>query len=78
MLGVTAKVFIKASDRLYFVEHLPTLILSNAVAFVSGLLAVGFLMRYLSKHNLAVFGWYRIGLATVIAVVLLVQYLMTA
>ena len=78
MLGVTLKVFINESDRLYFVEHLPMLILSNAVAFASGLLAVGFLMRYLSKHNLVVFGWYRIGLAAVIAVVLLVQYLMTA
>ena len=78
MLGVTLKVFINESDRLYFVEHLPMLILSNTVAFISGLLAVGFLMRYLSKHNLAIFGWYRIGLAAVIAVVLLVQYLMTA
>lgn len=73
MLGVTLKVFIKESDRMYFVEHLPMLLLSNAVAFVSGLLAVGFLMRYLAKHNLAVFGWYRVGLAAVLAVVLLVQ-----
>lgn len=73
MLGVTLKVFIKEGDRAYFVEHLPMLLLSNAVAFISGLIAVGFLMRYLTKHNLAVFGWYRIGLAAVLAVVLLVQ-----
>ncbi len=73
MLGVTLKVFIKASDRAYFIEHLPMLLLSNAVAFISGLLAVGFLMKYLAKHNLAVFGWYRIGLAAVLAIVLLVQ-----
>lgn len=73
MLGVTLKVFIKESDRLYFVEHLPMLLLSNTVAFISGLFAVGFLMRYLAKHNLAVFGWYRVGLAAVLAVVLLVQ-----
>lgn len=73
MLGVTLKVFIKESDRMYFVEHLPMLLLSNVVAFVSGLLAVGFLMRYLAKHNLAVFGWYRVGLAAILAVVLLVQ-----
>ena len=73
MIGVTLKVFIKESDRLYFIDHLPMLLLSNAVAFVSGILAVGFLMKYLAKHNLAVFGWYRVGLATVLAVVLLVQ-----
>ncbi|MDX2776295.1 undecaprenyl-diphosphate phosphatase [Streptomyces caniscabiei] len=73
MLGVTLKVFIKESDRLYFIEHMPMLLVSNLVAFVSGLIAVGFLMNYLSKHSLAVFGWYRVGLAAIIAVVLLVQ-----
>ena len=73
MLGVTLKVFIKSSDRLYFVEHMPMLLLSNLVAFVSGLIAIGFLMNYLSKHSLAVFGWYRVGLAAIIAVVLLVK-----
>lgn len=73
MLGVTLKVFIKESDRLYFFEHMPMLLLSNAVAFISGLLAVGFLMRYLANHSLAVFGWYRVALAAIISVVLLVQ-----
>jgi undecaprenyl-diphosphatase len=73
MIGVTLKVFVKSSDRAYFFDHLPMLALSNLVAFVSGLIAVGFLMRYLAHHSLAVFGWYRIGLAAVLAVVLLVQ-----
>ena len=40
----------------------------------AAIFAVGFLMRYLSKHSLAVFGWYRIGLAVVLGVILLVQY----
>jgi len=73
MLGVTAKLLMKASDRAYLLEHLPTLILSNTIAFISGLVAVGFLMRYLANHSLAIFGWYRLGLAAVLAVVLLVQ-----
>lgn len=73
MVGVTLKVFVKSSDRAYFVEHMPMLLLSNAVAFISGLIAVGFLMRYLSKHSLAAFGWYRVGLASVLALYLLVQ-----
>jgi undecaprenyl-diphosphatase len=74
MIGVTLKVFIKSSDRAYFIEHMPMLLLSNTIAFISGLIAVGFLMKYLSKHSLAVFGWYRVGLATILAVYLLVQY----
>lgn len=71
MAGVTLKVFI--SDYDYLSAHFATLLISNAFAFGAGLLAVGFLMRYLAKHSLAVFGWYRIGLAAVLAVILLVQ-----
>lgn len=71
MFGVTLKVLVSDTD--YLAAHAGTLIVSNLAAFISGLLAVGFLMRFLSKHSLAVFGWYRIGLAVVLAVILLVQ-----
>ncbi len=73
MIGVTLKLLVSAADRQYFIDHAPMLILSNIIAFVSGLIAVGFLIRYLSKHGLALFGWYRIGLAAVLAVVILIQ-----
>lgn len=73
MLGVLLKLSIKASDRAYLLDNFTPLLLGNLVALVSGLLAVGFLMRYLQKHSLAVFGWYRIGLAVVLTAVLLVQ-----
>lgn len=73
MLGVTLKVFIKPSDQAYFIEHLPTLLLSNTVAFIAGILAIGFLLKYLSKHGLALFGWYRVGLAAILAIYLLIQ-----
>jgi undecaprenyl-diphosphatase len=72
MLGVTAKTFL--SDHAYLSAHLSTLLLSNLVAFISGMIAIGFLMKYLQKHSLAIFGWYRIGLAVVLAVILLIQY----
>jgi len=71
MFGVTLKVLL--TDHAYLSTHLGTLAVSNLLAFVSGLFAVGFLMNYLSKHSLAVFGWYRIGLAAILTVVLLVQ-----
>lgn len=73
MLGVTLKIFIKPSDQAYFFDHLGTLLLGNFIAFIAGIWAIGFLMRYLSKHGLALFGWYRIGLATVLTVYILVQ-----
>lgn len=71
MIGVTLKVLL--SDHEYLLANLPMLAFSNFIAFVSGLLAVGFLMRYLAKHSLAAFGWYRIALAVVLIIVLLVQ-----
>ena len=71
MFGVMLKVLLTDTD--YLVANAGTLAVSNFAAFVSGLLAVGFLMRYLSKHSLAVFGWYRIGLAIILATILLVQ-----
>lgn len=73
MLGVIAKLFLKSSDRAYFASHLPSILVSNFFAFVSGLIAVGFLMRYLTRHNLSIFGWYRVGLAVVVMGLLLVQ-----
>ena len=73
MLGVVLKLLTKESDRAYLLDNFAMLVLSNAVAFVSGLLAVGFLMRYLSRHNLSVFGWYRIGLAAILTVILLIK-----
>ncbi len=71
MAGVTLKVMLH--DSSYLMAHLDTLIIGNIAAFISGLLAVGFLMRYLSRHSLAVFGWYRIALSFVIVTVLLLQ-----
>ena len=73
MLGVIAKLLIKSSDRTYLLDNLMPLLVSNTVAFISGLIAVGFLMRYLEKHSLAIFGYYRIGLALVLVSVLLLQ-----
>lgn len=71
MLGVTAKVLV--SDQSYLIQNLSMLTVSNSMAFISGFIAVRFLMRYLEKHELAVFGWYRIVLAGVIATIFLIQ-----
>lgn len=73
MLGVTLKLFLSGHDRAYFFQHLPALVIGNLVAFIAGMAAIGFLLRYLSRHDLQAFGWYRVVLAGVLVVVLLVQ-----
>ena len=49
-------------------ELMPAL-LALVAAFVSGLLAIRFLLGYLKKHGLAVFGWYRIIFALIIGLI---------
>jgi undecaprenyl-diphosphatase len=69
MAGVTLKIFLDNGD--YLIQNAGVLIIANLVACVSGLIAVKFLIQYLSKHGLGIFGWYRIALAAVLAVILL-------
>ncbi len=71
MAGVTLKVFLENGD--YLAANAGNLIVGNIAAFVSGIAAVHFLLKFLSRHGLAVFGWYRVILAAIIAVWLLVQ-----
>lgn len=71
MAGVTLKIFVQ--DQSYLASNFTALFISNFAAFVAGMLAVGFLMNYLAKHSLALFGWYRLVLASVIVVILLLQ-----
>lgn len=73
MLGVITKLLVKEGDRAYLLDNFVPLMFGNLAALISGLLAVGFLMRYLESRTLAVFGWYRIGLAVVLLCVLLLQ-----
>ncbi len=73
MLGVIAKLLIKSADRTYLINNFTTLLIGNVVAFMCGMIAIGFLMRFLEKKNLTVFGWYRVGLAIIIAAIVLVK-----
>lgn len=73
MLGLIGKLFLKSSDRQYVFDHAGIVIAGNLAAFVFGMAAIHFLLKYLSRHGLALFGWYRVILATVVVAVLLLQ-----
>ncbi len=73
MLGLLTKLLVKDSDRAYLLANLEPVIIGNIAAFLSGMLAIKFMLGYLENHGLAIFGWYRIAVATVVVGVLLVQ-----
>lgn len=73
MFAVTVKLLLSSADRAYFAEHAAPLIVGNIVAFVAGIVAIKFLLGYLRRHDLKVFGWYRLALAAVVIGALLLQ-----
>lgn len=48
---------------------------ATGVAFVVGLGVIHWLLRYVSKHSFAIFVWYRLALAAVLATLLGIGYL---
>ena len=65
--GATVFKLFKDSDALSSLSMGP-MILGIIVAFFAAALAIKWLVAYLSKHGLALFGWYRIALALVVAI----------
>jgi undecaprenyl-diphosphatase len=65
LLAATAYKLWGARHSLTMTELQP-LVLSSVVAFVSALLAVRFLIRFVSRHSFASFAWYRIAFGAVI------------
>lgn len=64
--GAIVKVALSDEARVFFSEHLGALIIGNIVSFVSGSLAVAFLINMLGRRGLRPFGWYRLGFAALL------------
>jgi len=71
LAGVILKVMVSREGRDFIVNNFGAWLASNVAAFIFGLAAVSFMLRYLSHGNFKVFGYYRLGLAGVLAIVLL-------
>ena len=69
MTGVIAKGLISSSSRAYMAENWSMLLLSNIVAFIVGMIAIKFLMKFLKKEgSLEAFGWYRVVVAILVII----------
>jgi len=73
MSAVILKTFLDGDDRAYLFTNFGPLMLSNLVAFIAGLAAISFIMKYLTKpKSLQTFGYYRVILATIVLILVLV------
>jgi undecaprenyl-diphosphatase len=67
LLAATAYKLWQARDHLS-AEELQPLLLSSVVAFISALIAVRFLLRFVARYSFAAFAWYRIVFGLVILI----------
>ena len=64
MIAVCGKSLLSSSSRAYITSNLGMLLLSNLVAFISGLIALQIVMKYFKKENsIPSFGIYRVILS---------------
>ena len=68
MLGLLAKLLL--GDTSYLATNWWPILISNVVAFIAGVIAIKYLLSYLKKHDLKIFGWYRLALAAVVIILL--------
>ena len=68
--GATAYELLSSGDVMLEAYGLAMPLLGLAVAFVSALAAMRWMVGYLQEHSLAIFGWYRIGMALLVGLLL--------
>ncbi len=66
LLGAGLKKVFEVRHELFTTAYGSSLLIGSFVAFITGLVAINFLIRYLKNNNLDVFIYYRIGLAVAI------------
>jgi undecaprenyl-diphosphatase len=69
--GASLKVLLSPDGLLVINNNLLAFIIGNIVCFISGILAINFLTKLVGRRGLKDFGWYRVGLASVLAILLL-------
>ena len=68
MIGLTGKLLI--SDLSFIATNWSIILVGNIFAFIAGLIAIRYLLNYLSSHNLVIFGYYRLAAAGLIILLL--------
>jgi undecaprenyl-diphosphatase len=69
IFGATMRVIFKDDTRQYIGENIWQTGLGVALAAVAGWFVLRLLIPFVAKHGLAIFGWYRLALASVLFII---------
>lgn len=69
--GAVLLSLVKSSTWQLILANMNSFIIGILVAFLSGILCIEFLLKYIKKHDFKLFMWYRILLAIVVVIVVL-------
>ncbi|MEI7917822.1 MAG: undecaprenyl-diphosphatase UppP [Candidatus Saccharibacteria bacterium] len=69
--GASLKTLISSAGINFVKDNLVAFAFGNIVCFISGILAINFMIKLIEKRGLKDFGWYRVILAVVLAILLL-------
>lgn len=70
LLGGIVKTLFSSEGRQFVSDNLSAVIIGNIFSFAVGYMVVSFLIGFISRRGLKDFGWYRIGLATLLVILL--------
>lgn len=68
--GATLKTLLSDGGMNFVRNNLGMFLVGNLVCFISGYIAISFMMRLIAKKGLKDFGWYRICLASLLVILL--------
>jgi undecaprenyl-diphosphatase len=71
IFGATISVLAEDESRTYIQDNLPATIVGVIVSAGLGYLAIAILLKIVRKWGLAPFGWYRVVLSAMLAILLL-------
>lgn len=67
--GAIAKTLLESDGRTFAIDNWQAVLVGNIVAFVSGTIALRFVMKLLAQRGVWMFGYYRIALAVVLVII---------
>jgi undecaprenyl-diphosphatase len=71
ILGASLKTLLSAEGVEFVANNMAPVLIGNVVCFIAGIVSIKFLIKLVTSRGLRDFGWYRIGLASLLIAITL-------